>query len=92
MSEEVKTTAVEKETEKVEVKKPKLWSQMTAAEKVKAMPEYKKTVQNQIAEYKKKLANEKRKLKSLENEEKALKYEVLEQKARSEGKRIEDLI
>ena len=70
----------------------KVWSKMSVAEKVEAMPEYKKTVENQIKELKKKLASEKIKLKELENEEKALKFELLAKKAKEKGKNIEDLI
>jgi len=70
----------------------KKWSEMSAEEKLKAMPEYKENVSKKITEYKQKLADERRKLKQLENEEKALKYEVLEQKAKDAGKSIDDLI
>ena len=70
----------------------KKWSEMSAAEKLKAMPEYKKTVTNKIEDLKKKLADEKRKLKALDNEEKALKYEVIAAKAKADGKKIEDLM
>ena len=68
----------------------KKWSEMSPAEKLNAMPEYKKTVQSKIDELKKKIAAEKRKLKALDNEEKALKYEVIAAKAKAEGKKIED--
>ena len=77
---------------KSENKKVKKWSEMTAKEKIEAMPEYKKTVQNKIKELKKKLADEQRKLVSLNNEEKALKFEVIEAKVKKEGKNIEDLM
>lgn len=70
----------------------KKWSEMSPAEKLNAMPEYKKTVQSKIDELKKKIAAEKRKLKALDNEEKALKYEVIAAKAKAEGKKIEDLM
>ena len=70
----------------------KKWSEMTPAEKLKAMPEYKKTVQTKIDELKKKLSAERRKLKALDNEEKALKYEVIAEKAKADGKKIEDLM
>ena len=68
----------------------KKWSEMSPAEKLNAMPEYKKTVQSKIDELKKKITAEKRKLKALDNEEKALKYEVIAAKAKAEGKKIED--
>ena len=77
---------------KSENKKVKKWSEMDAKEKIEAMPEYKKTVQNKIKELKKKLADEQRKLVSLNNEEKALKFEVIEAKVKKEGKNIEDLM
>ena len=70
----------------------KKWSEMSPAEKLNAMPEYKKTVQSKIDELKKKIAAEKRKLKALDNEEKALKYEVIAAKAKADGKKIEDLM
>lgn len=70
----------------------KKWSEMSNAEKVQAMPEYKKTVENKIKELKKQIASEKRKLKALENEEKALKFEMIEKKAKESGQKIEDLM
>jgi len=70
----------------------KKWSEMTPEEKLKVMPEYKKTVNNKIKELKQKLADERRKLKSLDSEEKALKYEVLSAKAKAEGKSIDELL
>ena len=70
----------------------KKWSEMGAKEKLEAMPEYKKTVKAKIKGLKQKLADEQRKLKDLDNEEKALKYEVLSEKAKAEGKSIDDLL
>ncbi len=70
----------------------KKWSEMSNAEKVQAMPEYKKTVENKIKELKKQIASERRKLKALENEEKALKFELIEKKAKESGQKIEDLM
>ena len=77
---------------KKEEKLAKKWSEMSSEEKLQAMPEYKKTVKNKIKELKKKLSDEQKKLKTLDNEEKALKYEVLEQKAKDAGKNIDELI
>ena len=72
--------------------KAKKWSEMSAKEKIDAMPEYKKTVKGKIKELKQKLAAEQRKLKDLDNEEKALKFEVIAAKAKAEGKSVEDLM
>ena len=70
----------------------KKWSELNVEEKIKAMPEYKKSVMEKIKELKKKLANEKIKLKNLEQEEKSLKYDLIAQKAKERNQNIEDLM
>lgn len=63
--------------EVVEEVATKKWNEMSVSEKVEAMPIYKETVNQKIKELKNKLANERKKLKALEMEEKALKYDLL---------------
>lgn len=77
------------ETEKKSIKK---WSEMSPTEKLAQMPEYKKVVIGKIEDLKKKLSEQKLLLKSLENEEKAIKFEIIEAKAKADGKDITDLM
>lgn len=70
----------------------KKWSEMTTEEKVEAMPEFKKTVETRIKDLKKQLKAENAKLKSLVNEEKAMKFELIEKKAKANNQNVEDLM